>query len=213
MSDQKSDPPPPEGASTEVSETAPGAVWGVPLESFVKGTRTRPSAHDRMVATDEADAERRRDVSAKERALARVPVHQGGAMIYENKLSSDPEQQQTYFALEYVDARGEPFYLNGQALGCLADVQVLPDGHVQFQMVCPKCKAEGVPQGQCQMRVNSANKRFEIDPDTAGSLVMFNDGFGPKAYRSAGVIRETERLRCYQCGWACRVVRNKVRPE
>jgi hypothetical protein len=189
------------------------SMWGVPLESFVRGNRSRPASHDRMMAEEEADAERRRSIAAKERAQAKVPIHQGGAMLYTNKFQDSPESAESFFSLEYVTSSGEPMYLHGQQLGCLADVQVTPEGAIQFHIVCPQCKANDVPQGRCQMRVDSRNKKFDLDGRTAGEMVIFNDGFGAKAYRSAGTIRETERIRCDQCGWACRIVNNKVRAD
>lgn len=219
MSDAKNETNAQSEQSAQPENAAPPApapepkMWGVPLESFVRGARTRTMAHDQQVAEEEADAEKRRAVAAKERAMSKVPIHQGGAMLYQNKFQDSPESAESFISLEYVTVRGEPMYLNGQELGCLADVTVLPDGAIQFHIVCPQCKSMDVPQGRCQMRVNSKNKRFEIDFSTAGEMVMFNDGFGPRAYRSAGVIRETERLRCDQCGWACRIIKNKVRPE
>lgn len=214
MTDEKKESSAPvQEKPADAAEVAPPSMFGVPMESFVRGSRSRTSAHDRMIAQEHADAERRRDVAAAERKQAQKPIHQGGAMMYQNRFQDNPEAADSFFSLEYVTTRGEPFYMNGQALGCLADVQVLPDGSVQFVMVCPSCKAEGLPLDRCQMTVNTRNKKFEIDFNGAGEMVLFNDGFGPKAYRSAGIIRETEPFRCSQCGWACRIVKNKVRPE
>lgn len=213
MTDEKSDAP---GTSAppvvEQATSIPSAPFGVPLEAFVRGQRSRPAAHERMLAEEHEDAERRRAVADQECKEAKKPIVQGGAMLYTNKFQESPEASESFFALEYVTERGEPLYMHGQELGCLADVTAMPDGSVQFHIVCPQCKAEGLHQERCQMRVNSKNKKFEIDFSTAGDLVMFNDGFGPKPYRSAGVLRETERLRCDQCGWACRIIKNKVRP-
>lgn len=195
-------------------ETAPQLVMGAPLEVFVRGDRTRPLAHDMAIAAREADAEQRRGVAAAERKLAAKPIGAGGgAMMYTNKFTDTPDAQETYFDLKYVTKRGEPYYMQGQELGCLADLQALPDGSLQFIMVCPKCKENGLPQAECQMTINIRNKRFEIDPPGPGDIIMFDDGFGVRPYRSAGTIRESERFRCDRCSWACRIEKNRVRPE
>ena len=212
MSDEKNDTSQTSAPAPAEPTTSLGSAFGVPLEAFVRGQRSRPASHDRMIAEEEADAERRRDVAAAERKAAAKPIHQGGAMMYENKFQDNAEQSQSFVSLEYVTDRGEPVYLQGQELGCLADVQALPDGSVQIILVCPKCKAEGLPQGRCQMTVNSRNKRVDLDMSSAGEMVLFNDGFGAKAYRSAGVVRETDSFGCYQCNARYRIVKNKVRP-
>lgn len=193
---------------------APTNIMGMPIEVFVRGDRTRPMAHDNEIAAREADAERRRDVAAAERKMASQPIGaQGGAMMYQNRFNDSPDAQESYFELKYVTSRGEPFYMQGQELGCLADLQLLPDNSLQFIMVCPKCKASGLPQAECQMTVNTRNKKFEFDPAGPADIIMFNDGFGVRPYRSAGKIRETERFRCDRCSWACRIVNNCVRPD
>jgi len=166
-----------------------------------------------MIVTEEADAEKRRDVAAEERAAAKVPIAQGGGMMYENRFQDSNESAASYFELRYVDRRGGPRYLQGQELGGLADVQALPDGSVQVLLICPRCKEEGLPLGQCSMTVNTRNKKIDIDFSTAGEMILFDDGFGMRAYRSAGTIRETDRFDCYQCNAGYRIVKNRVLPE
>lgn len=218
MTDEKTGPSEAREAETSPAapsepSTTPSTLFGVPLEAFVRGQRSRPAAHERMLAEEHADAERRRDIAAQERAAARKPIAQGGAMLYQNKFQESPDASESFFDLAYVDRSGDPIVRNGEPVKGLADVTVLPDGSVQFHLVCPKCMEEGLHQDRAQMRVNSRNRKFEVDFSGAGTLIMFNDGFGMKPYRSAGVIRETERLVCSQCGWACRIVKNVVRPE
>jgi hypothetical protein len=197
----------PAGATGEPGEPEK-SLFGVPVSVFVKGG-TSTSAHDRQVAAIEADAERRRDIAAEERKIAAVPLEQGGGKIYSNQFSSNANVEAGFVLLKYLTPKGDVRYENGDELQCLADVHMLAADELSLTLVCPTCKSRGVPQGQCQMRLRQKNKNFDLDLSKAGQMFVF-DG---KPYRSAGVVRESERFRCDQCGWTARIVDNCVRPE
>jgi len=196
---------------TEPQE-APREIFGVPLAAFVKGG-TSTSQNDRRIAEVEADAERRRDIAARERAIAKVPIEKGGGKIYSNSLTDKPEIAQAYVELTYLTPRGED-----TGIKCLADVLVGAHpphpAELTLVLVCPRCKARGVPQGQCQIRIHQCNKRWELDTRTAGELIMWEENGNLRPYRSAGKIMECERFECGYCGnWSARIDKNRVWPD
>ena len=206
-------------ASAYVPPTeAPPTLFGLPLASFVRGG-TPTMAHERAVAEQEADAEKRRDIAAEERKIARVPVEQGGGKIYQKLMTDNPSAPQAYVLLDYLTSRGEPMMYLGQPIQCLADLTlsgetVKSDGfgklgqEMTLHIVCPACIARGMPQGQAQLTIRQSNKHWQLDTTKAGMPVLFEGA----AYPSAGRIVECERFRC-PCGWAARIYDNKVRAE
>jgi len=202
----------------EPPPAAPPMLFGLPLASFVRGG-TPTMAHERAVAEQEADAEKRRDIAAEERRIARVPIDQGGGKMYQQRFTATPGVPQAYVLLDYLTSRGEPMLYLGQPLQCLADLtisgeQIGSDGfgaHSQemtLHIVCPACIARGMPQGQAQLTIRQSNKHWQLDTNGAGMPIIFEN----QAYSSAGRVVECERFRC-PCGWAARIYNNKVRAE
>ena len=201
------------------AKEAPPTLFGVPLASFVRGG-TPTMAHERAVAEQEADAEKRRDIAAEERRIARVPIEQGGGKIYQTRFTENSSIPQAYVLLDYLTARGEPMMYMGAPWQCLADLTsagetVATDGfgkhnlEMTLHIVCPGCIGKGTPQGQAQLRIRQSNKRWVLDTKSAGMPILFEG----QAYRSAGRIVECERFRCDKCGWEARIYDNKVRAE
>lgn len=200
-------------ASGEAEEPrAEPKLFGMPVEMFVRGGTTS-ARHDAYMAEQKADAERRRDEADKERALSKIPIDQGGGQIQGGRLLPKGEVDALYVELTYLRLSGEPWYEKGIALKCLADITVLDGGELCLVIVCPICQERGVHQDRCQMKIRQSNKAFELSARGAGDLVMFDDGFGVKPYKSAGTIEESERFSCSQCGWTARIEKNRVRPD
>lgn len=217
MADAEKKPPPepvpspePENPEPVVAEPAPEVmqVLGLPMEMFVRGG-TSTMGNDRLVAENEADANRRRGIQDQER----LKVAEEGAHLYTNKLTSAPEVQQVYVLLDYYTKGGEHLYDHGEKVQCLADVIILPGEKVELMLiiVCPRCK-ENRPQGQAQIKIRQSNRHWELDTRKSGDLIMFDDGFGPKPYKSAGTIMDCEKFSC-ECGWTARIDKNRVLPE
>lgn len=213
MAEPADDPPKaPAAEPTPEPIEAPREIFGLPLAAYVKGG-TSTSANDRRIAEVEADAERRRNTADRERALARIPIEQGGGKIYGGPLTDKPEIAQAYVELSYLTPRGEP-----TGLKCLADVLV--GAHpphpteLTLVLVCPRCKERGVPQGQCQIRIHQCNKHWELDTRTSGELILWEEDGKLKPYRSAGKVMECERFECGYCGnWSARIDKNCVWPD
>lgn len=205
-------------APATVDETAP-TLFGHPLDMFVRGG-THTSGHDRMMAERVADAERRRDVAAKERQLAAVPIEDGGAQMFTNNMALNPQAEAASVLLKYCTPRGEVKHANGDEIYCVAEVLMMGGGDLAVQLVCLRCKERGVHQGECQLLVRQSNRKWHLDtrgwdgssasfPHKAGQPFMF-DG---KPYRSAGVICDSERFSCPNCSWSARIDGNRVIPE
>lgn len=197
----------PSGPSEEAAPQP--SIFGLPVAAYIKGGGTTTSAHDKRVMEIEADAERRRDQALAEKKLASAPIEEGGAKVFTHHLSSNANVEAGFVLLQYLTPKGDVRYENGEELQCLADVHMLSADELCLTLVCPSCKNRGIPQGQCQMRIRQKNKHFDLDVTKAGELIVFEG----KPYRSAGVVRESDRFRCDQCGWAARIINNCVRPE
>jgi len=200
------------------AKEAPPTLFGVPLASFVRGG-TPTMAHERAVAEQEADAEKRRDIAAAERRIARVPIEQGGGKIYQTRMTENASVPQAYVLLDYLTARGEPIMYMGQPLQCLADIIIsgakiksggfgIHGQEMTLQIVCPQCVSRGMPMGQAQLTIRQSNKQWELDTSKAGLPLIFMG----EAFPSAGRIVECERFSC-PCGWSARIYDNKVRAE
>lgn len=203
----------PDGAEEPKKIETPKELFGLPVSMFVKGGTTS-SGHDRMVAELEQDAERRRNEADQEKKLSSVPIEHGGARLRTHKFSEHGDVGSGFILLRYMTPGGEIRYENGDELQCLADVHVLGPEELCLTLVCPSCKAGGPgrpprPQGQSQIRIRQSNKSFDFDVTKAGELILFEG----KPYRSAGVVRESERFSCPDCGWSARIIDNRVRPE
>jgi hypothetical protein len=192
-------------------------IFGLPMASFVKGG-TSSMADDRRVAELKADSIHRRKLDDQQRAASLVPIEQGGAKMFTNKLTDNPDVEQSYVELCFVNARGEPILHETEDVKCLADIVVLSPDELAIIMVCPSCFSKtNMPLDQCQIRIRQSNKKWDLDLSKAGTPIFWNEGRDAegkkliKVYRSAGVIRESEKFTC-DCGWSGRIVNNKVFP-
>jgi hypothetical protein len=135
-----------------------------------------------------------------------------------NHLTENTSAEQAYVELHFLNKRGEPWYEFGEPVKCLADVVMLSATELALVIACPSCKAKGLPLDQCQLRIRQTNKHWELDTSKAGELILWVEGHNPdgtklvKPYRSAGVVRESERFRC-DCGWSARISMNKIVTE
>lgn len=188
----------------------------VPMAAFVRGGGAVMSTSEwDSIQRFEQDAERRRDVAAMEKKIAKIPIEHGGGRIYEHRLTSAPEIEQGYVLLEWVNGRNEK-----TGLQCLADVQAITahanekaaqsaneQVELQLVLVCPRCKERGIPQGQCQLAVRQSNRSWHLDQRHAGEIIAFEGA----VYRSAGRVVDSEPIRCPRCAWRARIHNNMVR--
>ncbi len=202
-------PPPPE----------PLTLFGRPFDGFVKGGTTS-ARHDRAEAESVADGERRRAIADKERAIAAVPIEQGGGMMLSHNLASQAAQgaQQLHVLLHYLTPRGEIARHEAEELHCLADIFLLDGDELSLKIVCPRCK-ERRHQQNCQLDIRQSNKHWTLDrspwdgktmgfPHRTGAPFTFEE----QVFLSAGVVN-CERFRCPACDWSARIDNNRVWPD
>lgn len=219
MSDETVPAPPPSGVSDETGGNKPTAgasderkIFGkyAPMGFVYGGTHT--SAHDKKVAMDEAEAERRRDMQDAERRIAdRFGPHRGNpanvAKQYTSQMTDHPEIMKAYVPLVYYGKNHKEVEFEG-----VGDI-VMPqdpafDNELMLVIFCPKCKEGGMPAGQCILQIRQSNRKWELDTRTAGEMFVFEG----KAYRSAGRVMAGEPFTCAQCNWRARIDDNRVLP-
>ena len=68
-------------------------------------------------------------------------------------------------------------------------------------------------QQDCQLKIAQRHKYFEFVTGKGPKNFVFDDGFGPRTYHSAGMVIESETFSCPVCGWKARIHNNTVRPD
>jgi hypothetical protein len=170
---------------------------------IVKGGST-PASYDKEIHELEADAEKRRDEQDEARKLCSKPVEEGGGQLY-NKWFGHPKDDPKVL-IKMVNSKGETEY----EMLCELVVEELATS-MSLIFVCPDCVERGIPQGQAQVRVNDKHRKFFLDDRTKGQPIMF-DG---EVYVSAGLITDSETLRCsnFQCGFKCKIHKGCMKRE
>lgn len=206
-----------EASLPEASAQKPGI--DVPMAMFMRGGgAVRSVSEERLIQSFEADAERRRDEAAAERKLSRVPVEHGGAKLYEHKLTSAPEVQPAHVHLVCVNRRKEKTGIEQlgditvlTSYGSEADSRAANEAQeLQLTIVCPKCVASGIPQGQAQLAIRQSNRSWHLDQREAGSLIAWKSNGRVEMYRSAGRIMSSEPFTCPRCNWRAKIDDNMI---
>lgn len=214
----------------------PKAPIEAPQLTFVKGgTSTQKS--EELFARRQAEAEERRRIRDKEEAASRgqqeveaedgsriLMPSEGGAVQYSSQMTAHPEVPKAYVKIIYLTRKGEPaMWPSGEPVECLADVIVGADPSRPTEMclvlVCPRCQTTSHKAHQDnQIRIFQSNKYFELE-QRGEAMFTFRE-YDHKArkwvdnlYRSAGVIVESERFDCPDCGWRARITENRVWPD
>lgn len=224
--------------ASNMSDDIPGESKTIeaPQLTFVKGgTSTQKS--EELFARRQAEGEARRRVSDREKAAAAgqkqvegedgskiLMPSAGGAVQYSSQMTAHPEVPKAYVKLIYLTRKGEPAYWpNGEPVECLADVIVGANPEHPTEMclvlVCPRCQATSHKAHQDnQIRIFQSNKHFELE-QRGEPMFTFREwdekanAWVDNLYRSAGVIVESERFDCPDCGWRARITENRVRPD
>lgn len=204
------------------SVTVVGIMLGMAEESkartapevFVRGGGTGTAKSEQLYERRFQEAEKRRDVSNKERALSRLPIEEGGAQLLSNQFTRHPEIPKAFIPLVYVDRSGKPIEVNGEPVICCADLIVgvnpaRPE-ELALVLVCPRCqRSSHKHQQDNQIMLRQSNKNFEFKSGMGPATFVFEG----KTFRSAGMITHSEAFRCYDCGWRARIDHNRVWPD
>ncbi len=193
------------------ADSGQGAFFGVPMASFVRHGGTTSGKHDNMVAEWRHEDEVRRKEQDEQRKIASVPVEFGGAKMY-NRQTGSP-QETAKVLLDYLNEAGEPLILETKPIQCLADI-ISGMNHndptdLALIILCPYCWNRGIPAGRCQIHALQSNRAWHLDLRGQGELLIFEG----QPYRSAGIVMDSEPMKCGNCGWKIRVHRNKVYTE
>lgn len=194
--------PPSESTSAEPSAT----VFGVPVASFVKGGTTS-SRHDNLMRQQAQEDESRRREADEDRRM----VREQGARMYSQNLGTP--QQHPVVKLTLVNPKAELNFDKSKPIEILADVYLDQNASsatdLTLNLACPYCWSNGVPHGRCQFKILQSHRFWALDMKGAGELIAF-DG---QVYQSAGTVRDSERIRCPQCGWTFKIDNNRIYEE
>lgn len=176
-----------------------------PLSAFVRGG-TSTSKSDNMFAAMWHDGEKRRDTEDAAKKIGATPIDEGGGMLVENPLATPGTEKipKASLLLTYLTRTGEP-----TGFQCLADLVLELSGEALLVLVCLGCVRRGRHLDVSQIHLRQSNKRFTFK---AGMGSPFFD-FEGRRYKSAGMIVETEKFRCGDCGWTARIDHNNVRQD
>lgn len=168
---------------------------------------------DALLAKDQIDL--RYEDERGERAITKLPGHDGGAVQYTTQFTQHPEVPKAYIHLIYLDRAG---YETG--LRCLTDLFVglnpARPTELCICLVCPSCTANTHKHAQDnQLRISQSNKYFDFRAAMGPPTFSFRDPVTRQVglYNSAGMVMESEPFRCPDCGWRARIVQNRVRPD
>jgi hypothetical protein len=187
--------------------------FGVPTVLVKGGTTT--SAYDRDMAKRRADAERRRAIQDGQAAVARRgPTRdQGGFSLGRfgsaRMITEDSPRLVLFYMNKDKTVRQEcksevTFYEHPTNPG---------EMDTMFAMVCPRCLERGVAQGESQMLVKSAHRKFWIDERTKGAVVALRDPWGnldPVIICGTVTVQDVVRCNNYNCDYAVRISDSKV---
>lgn len=208
----------------------PKKTLEAPQLAYVKGGTSTQRSED-LYERRYQEAEDRRDVAERQReaskdqqdvsvpdgdqkATVRMPGHAGGAVQYSSQMTAHPEVPKAYVLLKYLTPTGSIMKVAGEPVECRADLIVGadPDNPTELCLilVCPRCESDSHKHAQDnQLRIFQSNKYFELAAGKGLPTFMFQG----QMYRSAGVITESERFDCPDCGWRARIDQNHVRPD
>jgi hypothetical protein len=88
-----------------------------------------------------------------------------------------------------------------------------PELDMMFTMVCPRCVARGVPQGNAQMMIRNSHRKFFLDTRKQGVVrVQFSWGMHQDVL-VAGTVTVQDLIRCdnVNCDFRCRIDDSNVR--
>jgi hypothetical protein len=198
---------------SEKKEGAPATVGGVPIGIVKGGTTT--SSYDNELAKRKLDAERRRAHQDRMYATRDAAVRQGDAARIGSVNLMGPETPR--LVLNYLNADKT---VRQQAV---SEITLVPipsrptEWEATFTLVCPKCVARGVSQGESQMYIRDSHRKFTLDERRKGEVVIVDfcmpDGDKWQTHVViAGTVSVHDIVKCdnYNCNFRCRIENSNV---
>lgn len=179
-------------------------IDGAPM-GFIRGGGTPTMKSEQHFEQLYRDAEVRRD----EAQLDLDDARKGDGRVYANQFTGHPEVPKAYVLLRYLTRGGEE-----TGIECLGDILMgvnedRPD-EIALVLVCPRCMRQGQKHQQdCQLRIRQSKKYIVLKPAMGAPTFEFEGKF----YNSAGVITETDKCKCPDCGFTFRIDHNRVWPD
>jgi len=198
------------GAPPKPQAPAPRGPIGI-----VKGGTTT-GRYDASLARQRIDAEKRRAEQDRRVELARRgPLKGDVARLGSLRMIN---QTSPRLVLNYLNRDGT---VRQQ---CKSEITMIPregkpgEWQATFTLVCPKCVARGVPQGEAQMYVRDDHRKFTLDERMKGQAAVLEYHYpGVPAFREtviiAGKVSVHDIVKCdnYNCDFRCRIENSEVR--
>lgn len=186
---------------------SPEQMRNIAPQAIVRGGTTT-TAYDNALAKSMADADKRRAADDADKKLAKVPVEQGGAMMFEREFA--PRMTSPKVRLRYVGKTRET--IMEQLCELVVDDSSGREEHLLI-FVCPECFRRGVPSGFAQCHVKASHRKWHVDTKEAGQIKAVRNSDAPggqEFYTNAGTIMDTDVLRCdnTNCGCAFKIHNN-----
>lgn len=177
---------------------------------LVKGGSTT-ARFDRSVLREEQRAERARDGERSRRAAQGVYQTPKGMVHSSLAEHSTMSRETPRVVLNFLN-RDKTIRQQ-----CICEVLAAPapDGSVSLSvtMVCPRCVARGIPQGQAQLIIRDTHRKFWIDDKRKGQIEeVISPGEATEFIVICGTMTAKDRIRCahHNCDFACRIDASNV---
>jgi len=177
---------------------------------LVKGGTTS-GRFDQKVRREEHRAERARDAERSRFALQ--GVHQTSKGLVHSAISQHTSMDQSTprIVLSFLNRDKT----NRQQCVCEVMIETKPDGTPRraVTMVCPRCVARGIPQGQAQLIIRDDHREFWIDEKRNNEVEEVISPGEPTEYIViCGTLTTRDRIRCshHNCDFACRIDNSNV---
>ena len=182
------------------------------LPTVIMKGGTTSSAYDKAMAAAAFHANARREQQDAMRQEVEGAVEDGSAVgsLGEQRFITAESPK---ILLQYMNDDGSV------AQECVSEIMQYPDPFggppdIMFVMVCPKCVARGVPQGEAQVMVKNRHRKWFLDERKRGVVNVEVPGIpGGQILHRAGTVTCNDIIRCsnFNCDWAVRVDDSKVR--
>lgn len=185
------------------------SIGGVPISTgptVIVKDGTVSSREESRIKESEADANRRRSHQDAQRMLSSMQLGPNNVARLGNR------------QLVTQDSPCLVLFYRKLQQHCISELTMvnrpLNEGgglEMMFTLVCPKCLARGVPQGQAQLQVRNSHRQFDVD--TSKSKVRrIETGTEVLLKHQHGTVTVKDKVRCSNtgCGWTCRIIDSVV---
>lgn len=189
-----------------MSNTTKPAAPLAPL-GLVKGGSTS-SRFDRTVQREEHRAERARNAERSRRAVAAQGLQQTPQGLVHSTMAEHTSMGRETPRIVLTFLKRDRSIRQQCVCEVLATVGPDGDPRLSLTMVCPRCVARGIPQGQAQLIIRDDHRKFWIDDKRKGQIEEVISPGEPTEYIViCGTITAQDRIRCshHNCDFVCKI--------